>query len=169
MYIGNFWWSTTAYLSQLTILNKYVGKYYAEYWLLTSSTHARSLVIHDSNVNHFEESYLPYMYRHTTVTTATTTGAILREDKGHNSDLNDNAVRKSSRRERSDIMYQTYNNDLNAYTSAINEDQNYDHNSQRVRLKARLAYVKSGHSSDPHATGIKYASTSSCVGFTYTK
>ena len=95
MHIGNFWWSTTAYLSKLNILNKYVGKYYAEYWLLTSSTHARSLVIHDSNINHFEQSYLPYMYRHSTTTTTTintniTAAAatnVLEEEKGHNSDL----------------------------------------------------------------------------------
>ena len=178
-YVGNFWWTTTAYLSKLTILSKYVGKYYAEYWLLTSSTHARSLVIHDSNINHFEQSYLPYMYRHstgttntTTATTNTTTAAatVLGEKKeGHNSDLNDNTERKSSRGKRSDIMYQTYNNDLNAYTtSTINEGQNYDYYSQRVRLKARLSYIKSGHNSDLHTTGIKYASTSSCVGFTYT-
>ena len=135
------------------------------------------MVIHDSNVNHFEQSYLPYTYRQSTITstaTATTNTAtsVLGEEKGHNYDFSDSSARKN-RRERSDIMYQTYNNDLNVYTTSAsnegqnNEGQNYDHYSQRIRLKARLSYIKSGHNSDLYAA-IEFVSTSSCVGFTYT-
>ena len=158
-YSGNYWWATPAYISKLPSLNPYTGKFDAEFWLLTSSTctHApvsHSLVIHESEVQHYIYPYWPHMYRSTTDT------------EGQNYDPSTTSrVDTKPIRKRVDIMYQLLNKDLLSYTPpATTEGHNYDLRlSQRLRVKQRLLSVKRRQNYDLSDDG-QFISYSMCIG-----
>ena len=156
-YSGNYWWVSSAYLSKPPPLDPYAGKFDAEFWLLnsTASTHApvsRSLVIHESEVQHYIYPYWPHMYRSTTHT------------EGQNYDRTTTTTIKLIRK-RVDIMYQLLNKDLISYTPpATTEGHNYDPClSQRVRIKQRLLNTKVSQNYDYSDDG-KLISYSMCIG-----
>ena len=69
-YSGNFWWSTSEYISTLPFCEQ--DKMEAEFWLLKNNPN--SLSLHNSNVDHYLERYPPSKYDFISEITSAWTG-----------------------------------------------------------------------------------------------
>ena len=57
---GNFWWAKSNYISTLNTSSLKI-KHDAEWWILSNTNNFYSL--HDSNINHYKNRYLPEKYK----------------------------------------------------------------------------------------------------------
>ena len=63
---GNFWWSKSSYIKNLKPLTLDLQRHQAEFWLL-SGKDVKYHVLHNSNVNHYQEPYPESKYQTTHV------------------------------------------------------------------------------------------------------
>lgn len=59
-YSGNFWWTHTNYIRMLKPIISGV-RHDAEWWIL-SDPNVRKKIIHNSNINHYQQLYPPNLY-----------------------------------------------------------------------------------------------------------